>query len=511
MCVSIGLGLSSMRGMGGGLWILYDDDRLSDGRAMHSAHAGIRHFPDGPGALDSGLKGRFVGSPSTGAFERLDTARDQLISKMPALADKYGVPGAQLAIHVGGQTTTVEHGSAADGSADKVVRDTAFPVGSITKCFTATAAMALVADGDLELDEPIGGYLSGLDSGCRRITLRQLLSHTSGFGVGATPGTVSATWPSRYVAGHCRESSLLLTPGTGFSYSNAGFVLAGRLIEVVTGMSFWEALEAIVLEPLGVAPAFIKDPRAHRPVRQAATGYSVDQKRGRIRPVEQALAAAEAPAGGLLCSAADLIALGRLHTDGSRLLPAGEAELMRTPVPGGEPFGLASGWGLGIATFRCADGVWFGHDGNAHGTSCYLRFRPDSGLILAFTSNANTGIEVWRELLDELGDVGVPVERPPVPQGQPVSVATPSDFTGTYYNGDVAYVVNADDTGGLHLAVGGVLGAGMTCFDDLTFSVFMPTSDHEEVGRFLPGPSGGPVEGLQISGRLAMRREGSRS
>ena len=126
----------------------------------------------------------------------------------------------------------VEFGELEHRGRQPVARDTAFPIGSITKPFTATVAMILVADGDLELDAPLGDYLSDLDDELSdRLTLRHLLSHTSGLvsdvDLDATPGVTLR----RYLADHCRRETLLLPSGTAFSYSNVGYTLTGDTSE----------------------------------------------------------------------------------------------------------------------------------------------------------------------------------------------------------------------------------------------------------------------------------------
>src|SRR6202022_4501200 len=80
---------------------------------------------------------------------------DALHDTLSELAQRYRVPGAQLAIHHGGQTVSVEVGELRHGTGHPVRRDSAFAIGSITKSFTATLAMILAADGDLELDAPV--------------------------------------------------------------------------------------------------------------------------------------------------------------------------------------------------------------------------------------------------------------------------------------------------------------------------------------------------------------------
>ncbi|WP_212823168.1 serine hydrolase [Catellatospora sp. TT07R-123] len=429
-----------------------------------------------------------------------------LTESMPLLAQRYGVPGAQLAVYRHGRTDSVEFGQPQHQSPTPVTGATVFPVGSITKCFTATAAMVLVADGDLDLDEPIAAYLSGLDRRCAQITLRQLLSHTSGLGSGAVPGTVSTVSAGRYTAEHCRDSNLVLPPGSGFSYSNAGFVVAGHLIEVVTGMDFREALESTVLRPLGIEPAFVNGTHRGAAEQQLATGYSVNLTLGRTRPVEQSLAVAETPAGGLAATALDLIALARLHLDGGipKVMAPAAARQMRAPVPQAEPFGLAQGWGLGLADYGAG---WLGHDGNANGTSCYVRLHPESGMAVALTSNAGTGSEIWRELLDELDHVGIHIGQPTLWPEQPTQLASPQECVGVYHNGAVAYVVHATGSE-LQLAVDGGVYAPMICQEDLTFALRMPTSGQQLFcGRFLRNPVTGVIDSLQVSGRLARRGE----
>src|SRR5918997_4034942 len=117
-----------------------------------------------------------TGGPETGVVQvPVDPA--WLAATMAALVDTHQVPGAQLAVHRGGVTVAVEAGELEHGAGIPVTRETAFPTGSISKAWTATLAMILVADGDLELDAPLDQHLPELIG---RLTLCQLLSLTSG-------------------------------------------------------------------------------------------------------------------------------------------------------------------------------------------------------------------------------------------------------------------------------------------------------------------------------------------
>lgn len=439
---------------------------------------------------------------------RLDP--DCLSETLSELARKYQLPGAQLAIHQRGETVAVEVGELQYGSGCPVTRNAAFPVGSITKTFTATVAMILVADGDLELDTPLGEYLPELDNGLgNELTLRQVLSHTGGLPAGFDSEKVVTASIRRYVLEHCHSQNLVLLPGTAFSYSNIGYILAGHLIETITGMSWWEAIESILLWPLGIEPTFIRAPEQRPPSRPLATGHSVNITVGRTRPVTQSLAPAESPAGGLAVSAVDLVSLGRTQFDGgfSGLLPIAYAEQMRQAVPSAEPFGLADGWGLGLAVFRNGSASWVGHDGNGDGTACYFRIEPANGYAIAFTSNANIGFGMWQELITELRNVGLPICNYSTIEtlGRPTAPAP--GCVATYANGDIEYSVTVGDNGDYYLAINGDAVSRLTFYDGEIFSQQdLASGAWIHPGRFLRDPVTGNFDGIVVGGRVGRRQ-----
>jgi CubicO group peptidase (beta-lactamase class C family) len=430
-------------------------------------------------------------------------------SALSALARRHRVPGAQLAIHHDGQTVTSEAGELEFRTGRRVGADAAFPVGSITKCFTATVAMILVADGDVDPDEPIGDYVPGLGDLGEMISLRQLLSHTSGLADISGMEDLSTLTLRRCVAAHACRESLVLSPGAGFSYSNPGYVMAGLLVETVTGMPWAEAVESILLRPLDINPAFVGLPGRRPLARPVAIGHSVNAAAGRIRPVRQSQEPAIAPAGALAVSAADLVSLGLMHVGSGvpALLPAADAARMRELVPSADPFGVADGWGMGLAVYRHESQTWVGHDGNADGTSAYLRINPAQGWVIALTSNANTGAGLWRDLLTELARAGVPIGPPRAPASGARRAAPPPGCAGCYANGDAEYVVTAGAGGSVRLSVDGENSVPLTFHEDLTFAVHDPASGrHVFGGRFVREPATGKVRGIQVGGRFASRR-----
>jgi CubicO group peptidase (beta-lactamase class C family) len=442
---------------------------------------------------------------------------ERVFRSFAKLARESMVPGAQLAILYEGRCQSAEFGVAERGGGPGITRDSKFPIGSVSKTFTATLAMALVSDGDLELDEPVAGYLPELRATPKGadLTLRHLLSHTGG--LASDPDEVGTASRRRHISECWRKLDRLHRPGAAFSYSNLGYVLAGHLIEMATGMTWWEAVEAVVCRPLGIAPHFVVAPagapRAGRPI---VTGHSVNPGLGRVRPVSQSLAMVDAPAGAVAASATDLIELARLHTARERpnqLVSEPALRAMRTPVAGAEPFGMADGWGLGLAMYRTGNTAWLGHDGNGDGTACQLRISRDLGAAVALTTNGSTGFAMWQRLAGELAAAGLPVGNyNGGVRGLTRTISPPRELLGRYANGDTEYLVTKVDRGRMHLSVDGEPFAELTLHDGLVFAMRdFETGATNQTGRFLSDPRTGEPGWLQIGGRLARKRDRARA
>ena len=434
--------------------------------------------------------------------------RDHLLGTLSALARKHQVPGAQLAIYHGGEMVAVEVGELQHGTGLPVTRDAAFPIGSITKTFTATVAMILVADGDLELDAPLGEHVPELSDLGDELTLRQLLSHTGGFAAGPSDSEARSASIRRYVLDHCHRQNLVLPPGAGFSYSSTGYVLVGYLIETITGMTWWDAMESLLLRPFGIAPAFVNAPGRGLLGRPLATGHAVNTAVGRVRPVTQSLPPAEAPAGGLALSAVDLVTLGLTHLDVGMppVLPTTYAEQMRQAVPGAEPCGSADGWGLGLAVFGSGRTAWVGHFGALDGTDCNIRIDPGSGCVVAFTSNANPG-GMWGELVCELRTAGLSVGDWSHSEALKRPMAPPPGCVGSYLNGTAELLIESTGTGAVSFTANGGAAQELIIFEDLSFSFREQPSVR---GRFLRDPVSRNIEWLQAN-LYAARRQSAAS
>jgi CubicO group peptidase (beta-lactamase class C family) len=169
---------------------------------------------------------------------------------------RHDVPGAVVGVLLEGTLVEAVAGVTNLATGEAVQRDTLFLIGSISKLWTTTLVMQLVDSGDVELDAPVGRYLPDVqlsDPGLAdRITVRHLLSHTSGIDedLSLYDGREDAC-VERYVE-RFSELPQLLEPGSLFSYCNSGMILAGRLIEVVSGQTYDEALATRIFEPLGL-------------------------------------------------------------------------------------------------------------------------------------------------------------------------------------------------------------------------------------------------------------------
>lgn len=435
---------------------------------------------------------------------------DRLHASLRQLTRLYRVPGAQLVVCDGHSTIAIETGEREYRTGVPVTASDGFPLGSVTKAFTATLAMQLVADGDLELDAPVTGYLPELRGGrgdhFAGVTLRRLLSHTAGLISNHEPA-LRGSASLRGYAGDCAQLTPLHPPGRLFSYSNTGYVLVGRLIEVASGQSWWEAVEEFLLGPLAIEPRFLDGRRAGPTV----TGHTVRLAHGEVQPVDLHLPTTWAPAGGLAASAGDLVKLARLHCGAAAddgLLGAAELAEMHRPVDGTDPFGLADGWCLGWAYFHAGSTTWLGHDGTTEGTTCGLRFDPATGAAVALMTNATSGLLLWRDIVAVLAAEGHHVGSQTAPP-RPAAAPAPADCVGAYHNGELTWTVGMSGTGELIMRDKTLTRERLSMLDDSVFvSERIGIDDAPTLGRFLREPTTGRIESFQLSGRVYRRERG---
>lgn len=342
--------------------------------------------------------------PSDPAFRRLDGVIREAMAR-------HEVPGVAVGILREGQEYSAGYGVTNLNAPYPVDASTLFQAGSITKTYTATAVMLLVEQGKVDLAAPVRRYLPDLvladEAVADQVTVHQLLNHTAGwFGdyYGPPPTELEPTvWPwrgddatSRYVA-NMRYLPQLAPLGAMFGYNNAAVVLAGHLVEVVTGMTYEAALTELLLRPLGMDNAYLFPEEAISfPV---SAGHSVgSDKRADVNPL-WALPRAVHATGGLVLPITDQLKYARFHLgdgsapDGTRLLSPERLAEMQTPSGPGAPVSVTAnaqviGAGVGWALEEI-DGVRIvTHNGSTTGQQAILAIVPERQFAVALFTNA---------------------------------------------------------------------------------------------------------------------------
>ena len=358
-------------------------------------------------------------------------------------ATRFDIPGAAVGVFHDGREHFFSHGVTSVENPLPVNEDTLFLLGSVTKTFTATAIMCLVAQGRVSLDAPVRTYvpeLKLLDD--REFTVRQLLNHTSGLDWGTLVDTGEGDDAlARHVA-ELASLTLIAPVGERPSYSQSGFNLAGRIIENVTGQTYEQAMTALLLDPLGLGNThFDRDAVMTR-------RFAVGHEKGEIaRPWRHWRA--NNPGGGVAASVSDLLAWARFHLgDGDGI------DLAEMRKPTAFLRGSNLGDAIGVGWFlREIDGVQaIGHGGSSNGQFAELLIVPSRNFaVVSIANQGPDGSPVTQAMVRRALEhhVGV-LDRDPEPL--PYNAVAAREVAGGYDND--AMVMTIDDTGsGLVLEV----------------------------------------------------------
>jgi len=302
------------------------------------------------------------------------------------------------------------HATGPDGHGGTVRSDTRFYFASFTKVLTAALVCQLVDEGRLALDDMVAQYLPVAPLG--GITVRHLLSHTSGRTDMYEPADSIDALIAKFAG-----LPPLAGPGEIFSYTNAGFVVLGRLIEELTGRSWEENLGTRLLAPLQIATTSSTDDTL------LAGGHQLDHGTGKLVPAPLFLDVGPVmdAAGGRLKGTADdaarlalAIMRGTMPGKAGKVVPLLSEAMVsqmlarQAVLPG---LGLiAEAWGLGWSLFRDGEPQErvVGHFG---ASSVLVAGHPVAGRVHAVLTNFGTGANFGRSLIRDL--VGLPLRQPP--------------------------------------------------------------------------------------------------
>ena len=266
--------------------------------------------------------------------------------------------------------------------------DIIYPIGSLSKMFTALAVRQLINDGKLKEDAPVGQYLPGFSVSYQGndavVTIGQLIRHTSGISV------IDGGMPYIYKAGHSLsdivQKSLDLKlnskPGTVYEYSNLNYIFLGRIVEVVSGRSYMDYVNENILEPLRMEHTFPTDAgledgkhiKGHMPFYGAQV------------PVSYRISAGDSSAGGFLSTAEDLCRFMICYQQGSQ---TGEGSLISgNEVSDWQSSGSDVYYDIYWTIINCKPGMRFTHNGSLPGYSSSVLLDTDSGYSIVVLANS---------------------------------------------------------------------------------------------------------------------------
>lgn len=350
-------------------------------------------------------------------------------SRLRELAAKHGVPGAQLGIlRLGADgapddLVVATHGYLHVPTQTPVTAGTVFQYGSISKVWTATVILQLVDEGVTTLDTPVIDILPDFEladaEAARTVTLRHLLTHTSGIDGDVFTDTGRGDDNLEKYVALLKEQTQNHPIGATWSYCNAGFSVLGRVIEVLTGKVWDAAMREKLYAPLGLtATGTLPEEALLHP---AAVGH-VEGPDGEVQVAPVALLPRPlGPAGLITGTVEDLLRFARLHLaggvaeDGTRVLSEESVAAMaakEAELP--DPYTLGDSWGLGWIRFDWDGHRLLGHDGNTIGQAAFLRILPEQGFAVALLTNGghtrDLHMDLYREIFAELA--GVEMARP---------------------------------------------------------------------------------------------------
>jgi len=299
------------------------------------------------------------------------------------------IPGISLAVIRNGQIVMARgYGLANVEHQVPVKPETIFQSGSVGKQFTATAVMMLVEDGKISLDDKISKYFTDAPAGWQNITVRHLLTHTSGTTDYPRDFDFRRDYTEEELLKRAQAIPLAFQPGEKWSYSNLGYVVLGILIHKVSGKFYGDFLQERIFQPLGMTTAHIISEADIVPNRSG--GYTF--VKGELKNQEWVSPSLNTTADGALYLTVYDMAKWDLALYTEKLLKKSSLEQMWTPVKLND--GKTEGYGFGWSLSEVRSHHLIEHGGSWQGFKSYIaRYVDDKLTVVVFANlaQANPG------------------------------------------------------------------------------------------------------------------------
>jgi CubicO group peptidase (beta-lactamase class C family) len=317
------------------------------------------------------------------------TTDAEAIDRLFSSYDRPGVPGAAVVVIKNGDVVFARgYGFADIENRIRVTERTNFRLASLTKAFTAMAVMLLVREGRLDVDERVSGIVPEFPAYARDISIRHLLTHTSGLRAYQDlipPGSTRQMKDRDVLALLHRTDTLLFPPGSAFRYGDTGYAILAHVVETVSRQSFASFLHDRIFAPTGMDSTVAWEPGISV-VPNRALGYVVTANG--YRPADHSTTSTVLGDGGVYSSARDLVAWSHA-LDTHRLIRPRLQDLAWSPAALSDK--TTTRYGFGWFIERDAAGSHVFHHGETSGFTNYIAKYLDRRLTVVILTNRRGG------------------------------------------------------------------------------------------------------------------------
>ena len=362
---------------------------------MHAPEVAMAASPDPTESASASA------SASVSASETESAEKARITATAQGLVDA-GHPAALAAVtKADGSTVGVAVGKGNLETGEAPPLDGEVRIGSISKTFTAVVIMQLVQEGKITLDEPIETYLPGLLKGegidGNKITVRQLLQHTSGLpeytdqiGLEDPFANRDKYYSARDTLDLALSKPAAFEPGSQFKYTNTNYIVLSLLAEKVTHRPLAEQITQRIIEPLGLSHTYYPGPGEEN-IRGTHPHAYTRNKQGQLEDITRQDPSAAGGAGAMISTPSELTKFLQAAFNGTLLNQDSITEMKKT-IEAGDLIGVpGSGYGLGIFSLPLSCGTAWGHSGGIHGYTTQNMVGPD-GTAVTIAGTAARGI-----------------------------------------------------------------------------------------------------------------------